>query len=79
MEYGRWQGRSGGEYGRIVQEVRGRVGEQRRYCKRVVITAVWIRTFWGEGTILDMSELTIRFLGAKFALGTMWKTVVQSA
>ena len=74
LGYGRWQGRSGGEYGKVVQEVRGK--EIRR---RVVIAADWIRTFWEKGTYFDMSELTIRFLGAKSALRTMWEIVVQNA
>ena len=66
MGYGRWQGRSGGEYGKVVQEVRGRVGGK-EIRRRVVIAADWIRTFWEKGTILDMSKLTNRFLGAKSA------------
>ena len=44
LGYGRWQGRSGGEYGKVVQEVRGRVGGK-EIRRRVVIAADWIRTF----------------------------------
>ena len=55
----------------------------------VVITAGWIRyespvliggaTFWKEGTHFDMSESTIRFLGAEFALRALLDIVILFA
>ena len=62
--------------------VGGRVRKQRRgkeIRRRVVIAADCIRTFWENGTYFDMSKLTIRFLGAKSALRTIWEIVIENA